>query len=173
MSWRFSPPPLLSLSHIATLCSALSPSPWVTPFLMQHIQWLYKLALRRRTCCFTSCLFISRWPSLSACVMLFHVSLGCFGSSAGLILTADQLAGMSERELALSDLVKWSTCWSKWGAQCSVTKRTRHKDEFAAQDVCKIISLLWRGRLWPLLRELFCVLQDQYYFYPLLMVHIL
>lgn len=97
-----------------TLCSSLSLSLSVAlsvtlsdSLLNAHTQRLsHKLFLSRRTLCFASWLFISGWPSLmfpSLCAT-FSSSLGSFGrsgSSSGLILTAAQLVGLSERQRAL------------------------------------------------------------------------
>lgn len=137
MSWRFSPLLLLSLSHIPTLCTALSLPlsllPQMTLSLMHIFSGSHTSLLSQDICAALQvacllvddplfCLSLTLFMFLS---LLYIFSLCCFGSSTGLVLTAAQLAGLSERELALFDSVKWSTCWSKWGAQCSVTERTR------------------------------------------------
>ncbi len=59
-------------------------------------------------------------------------SLGCFGSSTGLVLLAVQLASLSEGELEVLE--------EHLASQFSDRERT---DEFAVQHVCKLILPLW------------------------------
>lgn len=119
MSWRLSPLPLLSLSPIASL-SLLFLHLTLTPSLI-HILSGSQASFQSQDTAYSLLCKSHVYYQMTLCLSLspsFHVSITPLAVRAALVwvLMAAQLVSLSERELALFDLAKWSARRPKWEA---------------------------------------------------------